>query len=80
MWIQRMENRLQQEKGNTIRSLCQDHGNYSDNQLWDLTRQCDSTSSLRLIAHSPDLAYLIRPCCVQILSQLQQMHLASTLM
>jgi hypothetical protein len=62
-------NGLWQNQADSMCSLWQDHGNYPDNRLWVLTRQCDWTSSLCQMIDSADLAYLITSCCAQILLQ-----------
>jgi hypothetical protein len=72
------DNELWQDEGDSMWSLWEHHGNYTDNWPWVLTSQCDCTSSLCQIVYSVDLAYIIIPCHVQTLLLSPWSYLVST--
>jgi len=53
------ENGLLHVQGNSMWSLWQDHGHYTDNWPWVLTRQADCTTCLCQMIHSAALVFLI---------------------
>jgi len=78
VWILTADNGLWHDQGDRMQSLWQDHGDYSDNRPWVLTRQWDCTSSLYQTIQSGDLAYMITPCLAQTLSLSPHRHVVCT--
>ena len=78
VWILTVDNGLWHDQGDSMRSLWQDHSDYSDNRQRVLTRQCHCTSCLCQTIRNADLAYLITPFHAQTLLLSPWEHLVST--